>query len=608
MADTAALLELARQDLASQQPEAAQAKCLAVLDTHHHHPGALGLLGRALYAQGRHEDAARVFNALTLMEPTDCAHWQNLATALRPLKQYDQALAAFERALRLGKPSAALLYNLGILQMDRCDYRAAYLALRDAVALAPTDATTRWAFAQCCYDLLQLDEALETLQDWQTFQGLTDELTVRISVLLVTLGAAERARPAIERLVRNPPPKGPALFGLASILERLQRLDEARVLLEQLERNDPSFAADPDKLLLSATLSGRAGHPEKAHRDLSLALQNQQEFVRRHHLLYPFAKLNDTLGRYEDAYAAAAEAHRSQMAFLHAAMGEASAQEPRMLSFTAQACAPNDVALWEDVGPSMQDSPIFIVGFPRSGTTLLEQALDAHPRLRSMDEQPFLMEAVTGVTERGIRYPVELAKLTPAMLDEIRTQYWTRVRKRVALQARERLVDKYPLNMALLPLMRRLFPNSQVILAIRHPCDTLLSCFMQDFRSPGVALMCRDLASLAAAYSRFFEFWYSQCELLHPCSYELRYERLAADFATEMRSVAAFLELPWDEAMLSPGDHARSKGFISTPSYSQVIQPITTRSVGRWSHYERHFAPLMPLLQPWIERWGYSLK
>jgi hypothetical protein len=171
----------------------------------------------------------------------------------------------------------------------------------------------------------------------------------------------------------------------------------------------------------------------------------------------------------------------------------------------------------------------------------------------------------------------------------------------------KRLVDKYPLNMTLLPLIRRLFPNSPIVLAVRHPCDVLLSCFLQDFRAPELAMLCRDLPTLANAYARAFEFWYSQWPLLRPCSYELRYEQLTADFATEVRKLAQFLQLPWQEAMLAPGQRARARGFISTPSYSQVLEPVNSRSVGRWKHYESQFAPVLPVLTPWIERWGYSL-
>jgi tetratricopeptide (TPR) repeat protein len=601
-----ALMRLARQDLSGGRLAEAQDKCLQVLAAHHHHPGALQVLGEALSGQGRHEDAVRVFNALTLMQPTVAGHWQNLGTALRPTRRYEQALAAFERALRLGSPSADLLCNLGALQMSRCDYVAAHLVLRDAVALAPADGRIRWAFAQCCYDLGRLEEALEALEGWQKLPGLSVEITVLIVLLLVMMGVAHEAQAAVERLLANPPQKGRAALAFATILERLHRVDEARAVMERLD-SDSTLDGDPEKLVLSAVLASRAGQHEESYRYLSQALQSHQEFVHRHHLLYPLARDADALGRYDEAYAAAEEAHRSQLAFLEAVIGPSSTQESQLYFLTANGCNRDDVATWAGAGPPMEESPIFIVGFPRSGTTLLEQALDAHPQLQSMDEQPFLLRAVTEVIDCRIRYPMELGKLRAQELDDIRTRYWDRARKRGRLRAGLRLVDKNPLNLILLPLIGRLFPNARIIVVIRHPCDTLLSCFLQHFRSPALALACRDLTTLAKAYSRAFGFWYSQWPLLQPRSYELRYEQLAADFPTELRKLSAFLQLPWHDAMLAPGENARARGFINTPSYAQVTLPVSDRSVGRWKHYEHHFTEVSAILKPWIERWGYSL-
>jgi tetratricopeptide (TPR) repeat protein len=604
--DPGVLVEQARQAWAGNQLSAAEAKCLAVLGAHRHHPGALEVLGCVLNSQGRHEDAVRVFNALTLLQPDVATHWQHLGTVLRPAKRYDQALAAFERALQLGAPTPALLYNLGVLQMDRCDFRAAHLALRDGMALAPKDAALRWAFARCSWDLGRPEEALAALDDWQDLEDLGVEFTVLILLLLARMGAVEQAQPALSRLLANPPQQGPSALRTAGIFERLHRLDEARALLSRLERDDRSTGAVPERLLLSAALAERAGQHEEAYGQLAQALQGHQEFVHRHHLLFPFARVCDALGRYEEAYAAAEEAHRSQLQFLQLATGETVVENLVFWSASSSGCDPQDVATWADKeGPAVEDSPIFIVGFPRSGTTLLEQVLDAHPGLKSMDEQPLVWTAVTELAARRIRYPAELGLLSAHDLDEIRAHYWERARKRSGLQPGQRLVDKNPLNLTLLPMMRRLFPQASIVLAIRHPCDTLLSCFLQHFGSPGLAVACRDLTTLARSYSRAYGYWYAQWPLLRPSSYELRYESLTTDFAVEVHKLAAFLQLPWHEAMLAPGKHAREKGFISTPSYAQVIEPVSSRSVGRWTHYRRHFAEALAILAPWIERWGY---
>jgi hypothetical protein len=133
-----------------------------------------------------------------------------------------------------------------------------------------------------------------------------------------------------------------------------------------------------------------------------------------------------------------------------------------------------------------------------------------------------------------------------------------------------------------------------------------MSCFMQHFRALEFVILCKDLPTLADGYRRSFDFWYRQAELLKPQAYEVRYETFVADFETQMRALSEFLQLPWADAMLAPGENARAKGYISTPSYEQVVQPINTKAVGRWRPYAQHFEPVVPVLRPYLDRWGYE--
>jgi hypothetical protein len=180
------------------------------------------------------------------------------------------------------------------------------------------------------------------------------------------------------------------------------------------------------------------------------------------------------------------------------------------------------------------------------------------------------------------------------------------VHKKVQLLPGARLVDKNPLNILRLPVIRRLFPHARVLLAVRHPCDVILSCYMQHFRAPDFALLCGDLKTLAVGYRRTMDYWYEELALLKARVREVRYESFVADFATEMRSIIEFLELPWDDGLLQTAAHARAKGYISTPSYAQVIEPVNDNSVGRWRAYEGHFTDVLPLVRPYLERWGYA--
>ena len=152
----------------------------------------------------------------------------------------------------------------------------------------------------------------------------------------------------------------------------------------------------------------------------------------------------------------------------------------------------------------------------------------------------------------------------------------------------------------------RLFPYAPILLAVRHPCDVVLSCYMQHFRAPDFALLCNDLPTLAQGYRRAFDFWYEQVRILKPRYLEVRYETLVADFSAQMQRAVDFLGLPWRDEVLVPASGAHRKRFISTPSYAQVTQPVTTASVGRWKPYARYFAPLLGVLAPYLERWSYD--
>jgi Sulfotransferase family len=169
-----------------------------------------------------------------------------------------------------------------------------------------------------------------------------------------------------------------------------------------------------------------------------------------------------------------------------------------------------------------------------------------------------------------------------------------------------RLVDKNPLNILRLPVIRRLFPRSPILLAVRHPCDVILSCYMQHFRAPEFALLCHSPRSIAHGYRRTVDFWFSQSAILQPKTLEVRYETLVADFEAQVRAIMQFLELPWDERVLRPGERAKEKGYISTPSYSQVTRPVTTQSVDRWHHYAELLNPVIPIVQPQLDRWNYA--
>jgi tetratricopeptide (TPR) repeat protein len=581
--------------------------CRQILGSDPKNLEALGTLGFLLHSSHQYSEAEEAYAELVGIQPNEASNWMNLGTARRCAGRLEEALSAYAEAATRGAANADFFFNVGLTHIDRKDYESGRVVLAKASDLAPDDAEIRYQYALCCYERLHTGEALQALEHWDNLSGLTPEIIANIALLLMKLGASERAEPAIRRAVAAAGPDPQPLLTLIQLLERTNRLEEAGNLLPQLLAHPAAQTLGDELKVLRAQLAQRASDHTVASALLQEVLADCKELPLQHLLQFPLAKSLDGLGRYEEAFATLAAAHQSQIALLRMTAPLLIARGAPTMMITRYGCDPADVADWKDpTAPSLEESPVFIVAFPRSGTTLLELTLDSHPALVSMDEQPFVQNSLDELIAAGISYPEKMAEIGSARLDQVRTGYWERVRRTVRLEAGQRLIDKNPLNILRLPAIRRLFPNAPIILAVRHPCDVMLSCFMQHFRTPDFALLCSDLQALAIGFRRTFDFWYAQKALLNPTAMELRYETFTERFETEVRAVIEFLALPWNDAVLRPQDTARDKLFISTPSYSQVIEPVNQRSIGRWRAYQRHFADALPIVAPYLERWGYE--
>ncbi|SER07218.1 Tetratricopeptide repeat-containing protein [Solimonas aquatica] len=567
-------------------------------------PLALHAYAAVLHARGSYVDAARVFQRLVDLLPAESAHWMNLATAQRDAGDPEAALHSYRQAYQRGERSADFFFNAGLLLADRKELDAAREHLREAARRAPQDAEIGYQYARVCFACVEVDETQAALRAWRGWQNWTPQLLAGTAGLLLQMGEQADAEVLIAHLDALPERSLERELQIIGMLERLNRVDEAQRRFAALPEPEP--AQQVRCLMVAAQLAARAGRHDEAAAHYEALLQLPVAEEDRQQFLFPLAKALDARGRYAEAMHTAKAAHESQWQAMASLMRNRIDEQRPIMAITAYGCEAQDVWQWQEPdAPDTAHSPIFIVAFPRSGTTLLEQALDAHPQLQTMDEQPFLQKAVLRFETHGLSYPDALAQATPDQLADIRRYYWELVSSKLQLRPGQRLIDKNPLNMLRLPAIVRLFPNAPILLAVRHPCDVIISNFFQHYRAPEFVRLCRDLPSLVLAYRKAFDYWYEQAAILQPRVLEVRYESFVADFDRQLRAVADFLELPWDEAMLRPADHARAKGFISTPSYSQVVQPVNTKAVGRWRRYEADMLPLLGELQAHLQRWRY---
>ena len=561
-------------------------------------------LAMSLHLQRKLDEALDAYQRLTELVPNGAVHWSNYATALTDADRPGEAEAAFRRAIELDPRAADVRLHYGILLMNQRDYLAARDMLLDAYERDRDSPLVRVHAARACSLCHDFHGVEDLLKGWRHWLPLRDDaLQIELARLLLLMADAPGAHLLLDEIVARRPELHDAAILLAKVDERLNRVADAAALLDRIERADLDETQRCEAMHTRALLAIRAGDAVGAR-----ALLEQAGSLRDNDFAYFFelARACDKLRDADAAMRALEQAHARQTAELRIASPACFAADARPLPAAILHTSAEQYGQWPIYrAPESRDSPVFIVGFPRSGTTMLEQMLDAHPHLQSMDENPFFDRLASKLRSHDPRILDDLAVLREYDCDQLRKRYRIMAAERVAIRAGAQLVDKNPFNMLWLPLIHRLFPKAKYILCLRHPCDVMLSCYMQNFRSSILGAACENLARLAAAYVQAMQCWLHHVEVFQPDVLVSRYEDLVADFEPRTRRIADFLGQADAAPMLRFDARAREKGYIATPSYTQVIEPVNTKALGRWQRYREWFEPVLPTLRPMLEHWGY---
>jgi tetratricopeptide (TPR) repeat protein len=568
------------------------------------HIDALLALAMSLHAQRRMDDAIAAYHRLTEAQPDAAIHWSNYATTLNEAGRSEEAETAWRKVIELDPGDAESRIQVGQRLFARKEYLVARDMLLDAFELDRDNPRPRILAASACASALDFRGCEDLLKPWRSWLPLPDgQLQMELARLLLLLGEAPGAQAVLQNQLEREPQRADTRILLARVDERLNLLTEAQALLEPLDTMDLSEPVRRQINQVRAILALRNNDAALARTLLEAGPVQDNDYAYFYELGNVCDKLRDPAG----AMQALGEAHARHVAELKHSAPESFAPDALPLPCNTRKLTKEEFESWpKHRAPDSRNSPVFVVGFPRSGTTLLEQMLDAHPHLQSMDETPFFERLTSKLRSHDPRILDDLAVLRQYDVDELRKRYLLLSAERIPRRWDAQLVDKNPLNLLWLPMIYRLFPASKFILCLRHPCDVILSCYMQNFRSSVLGAACENLPRLAAAYVQAMRTWLQHVEVMKPDMLVSRYEDLVADFEPNTRRIADFLELEDASPMLQFDRRAREKAYISTPSYTQVIQPINTKGLNRWHRYREWFEPTLPILEPMLKHWGYS--
>ena len=555
---------------------------------------------------GRPDLAWPVYTELRESYPDDAEISHLMGVVAFQKGDLEAAAVHVQRAVELNDQEPKYFDTLGVIHLEAGDPQAAERVLREAIAIDPSFADAHYNLGTVFIAQGRSDAAEAAYRQTIELDPRNAEAYHNLGGILKAAGQREEAINYLRRADQLAPGNSTFLLNLTDCLERLSLTEEATGAAKRLLEAVPHSELGN---ILMARIERRAGDLAPALSRLERVAASATELTVRTRALFDLGHVLDLLNRHEEAFQAFARANglveesldavrrAKRLAFVEAIGRDRAWFTPERLDSDALPSAGGSDA------EAM--APIFMVGFPRSGTTLFEQILEAHPDLTTSGELSPLA-VVKREIQQGGAYPDCLE--SPGAPD---MSHWRRVFFQYAesvfgerLQGRW-LVDKAPLNILDIGLIGRVFPEAHVVVSLRDPRDVCLSCFMQQFKLNNAMSNFTSLDSTVNFYVETMNLWLYMREHTRLKWLEYRYEDLTDDFAAVTRRVLEFLGVPWNDGILEYRQKAVGRD-ISTPSYHNVAEPMYGRAKARWRRYEAQTATALEPLAPFVEAFGYG--
>ena len=511
-------------------------------------------LGHLCEEFGDIDEALLHYEIVVEEAPDNVSHLAVLGIAYLNALRYEKARTTLERALELDPDLSDVRHAMGVIFMRGSDYEAALEHLERSCALKPRDPKARVNLATTLGNLNRHDEALEH----------------------------------VEKALKHAPKDPMAHLTKSDILAQIGDMEEATRLVEQLIQNQLDLGAAFDHLArLRKFTSKDAPLMKRAEKALDRGMNPKE----RRNLLFSLGKMYDDCQDYEKAFSFYSQANLLRKQNFDFAADE-NLRKASCKAFTAKSIE----EFGRNGNPSEQ--PVFIVGMPRSGTTLMERIIAAHPRGSGAGELPEIPRlARKMVPASEWRKAVKLARetLTPEGLQE-HSQSYLDILRQGAGDA-ERIVDKMPGNSRFVGLIKSMFPNATIIHAMRHPLDSCLSCYFQNFAELWWTNDLKMIGQVYNGYRKSMDYW--KQVLPEGSILEVRYEELVGDPETHARRMIEHCNLEWDPSVL---EFYRKRGVVRTASIAQTRRKIYKTSRARWMNYAQFIDPLVAEIAPHLEQ------
>ena len=536
-------------------------------------------LGLALMYQSRDREALPYLRSVAETLPEDPDSWNQLALTQHHLEQYDEAHQSFLRAYAIKEDSAALLSNIADNLNEAGRYQESLEWLDRALQIDPGNTSAKLNRVSALIRLQRQNEAHQALMGMLDTQDLSNDEAKSFAMLLRGIGEQGKAIKLLTNQLQTNPRAAEVLTALSHIHLDNGNFSEAATCLKRALEIIPERPEVWASLVQTRKMTAAdSDWLTTAHQLLSKKPPQRREMPLR----FAMGKFCDDIKNFDQAFA-----HYSRANTIKKQITPPydRGNQELLVSCLIKTYSTEKI---RQVSPNSSDSvrPLLIVGMPRSGTSLTEQIIAAHPAAAGAGELNYWQRQVIDLRAEAL-----LGQMTEEQIKAMAAGYLHELNKHH--QTAERVVDKMPGNFTWLGLIHRVFPNARILHTMRNPVDTCLSIYFQNFNeSHSYGNDLDDLAHYYRQYHRLMAHWRS---VLPPDVFlELPYEQLVEDQEGWSRKIIEFVGLEWSDSCLT---YHKNERKIGTASNWQARQPIYKSSKERWRNYEQHVGPLLPLLE-----------
>jgi tetratricopeptide (TPR) repeat protein len=561
-------------------------------------------IGGILKETGKFQDALKYFKKALTIDPNLLDAHKNLGNTSLEMGNWVEAIGYLLKAIRIDPKNAELHNNLGVAQKEMGDSDASIQNFRDAIALKPDFIDAFNNLGSVLKNTRQLKAAFEAYQKALEIDPKNADIQNNLGNAYLTAGEIDRAKICYQNALAEQPDQLRYLINLCNLYEKTNNIKDLSDTLSLAENRIGSN--DANILYYKAVLDFR----RKDFESVKIHIENTKTDDLFKSLLLAFYELKgktfDKLEMPEQAFDAFLDMNKeiSQSIEFEQTNPEAYFNRAsRSLENIKNATPHSPQSINEN--STHKNTPSFLIGFPRSGTTLLDTILRSHSQITVVEEGPMAANVRKALV--GHVTIEELESLHTDRISQLRSIYYKELDKHINPDQLTKIcIDKMPLNALNTPILNTIFPKSKFILAIRHPYDCILSCYMQNFRPNSAMSNMVDLDRIVELYCITMQTWQLSQERYHLDYHIIRYEDLVADMAQNVSALLGFLKLDWEENLKDYQKTALKRDRINTPSYRQVVQPIYKDAAYRWEKYQDHFLKYDKQIQPWIKKFGYD--